>query len=89
MNDFKEVNEKLLTNFLTKLEKGIDFNLDKLYADYWIGFTKKDLIQGRETKEIIESNLVFNYFNYLSTFRSKIKSYLKIINYYIRKIKGN
>ncbi len=89
VDDFKQVNEELLNNFLTKLGKGVDFNLDKLYSDYWIGFTKRDLVEGIQTKEIIESNLVFNYFNYLSTFKSKLNIYLKIINYYIRKIKGN
>ncbi len=87
VEDFKEVNDKVLYDFLLKIENGKDFNLSLLSSEYWINYIKKDKILGEETITIVESNTI-SYFYFIRTFfRVRLNSYSKKINYYIRKIK--
>ena len=86
VNDFKEINEKMLINYLSELEKG-DFNFNLLDSDYWGDYIKKGIVKGDKKIEVNESNSVFYFYYLQSDLKSRLNSYSKKINYYIRKIK--
>tara|TARA_B100000700_G_C14986982_1_gene829336 strand:+ start:717 stop:1718 length:1002 start_codon:yes stop_codon:yes gene_type:complete len=86
VNDFKEINEKMLINYLSDFGKR-DFNLDLLTSDYWGDYIKKGIVKGDKKIQVNESNLIFYFYYFQSDLKSRLNNYAKKINYYIRKIK--
>ena len=75
VNDFKELTEEKLKEFLLSLESSESFNKEKLNVNYWENIVNKEknkaLLDTNLEQLIIENKLITKYF--------KIKSFYKIL----------
>jgi hypothetical protein len=88
VEDFKEVTEESLNEFLKSLAVKSDINLDKLSIFFWNEKIQNKSIQTDRQLVIRESRLISNYFQIRSHITSKASSYSKKVKFYLRKLKS-
>ena len=90
VNDFKELTEEKLKEFLLSLESSESFNKEKLNVNYWENIVNKEknkaLLDTNLEQLIIENKLTTKYFKIKSFTKSWLKSKWKIIDFYYQKI---
>mgnify|MGYP001340182526 CR=1 FL=1 len=86
INDYKEINKKLLTEFMEQFSSD-NFNLEKMYFQYWKDIIEMNKISSNKSIELDTNNLVVNSINLKNLIKNKFNSYLKIVKYYLRKVK--
>ena len=86
VEDYKIINEDMLINYLEAIKKDSSINLDILTNTYWSDFIIANKNAPGVSIEIKEPDYIFYYFLIKRKFFSKLKSYNKKINYYLRKL---
>ena len=86
VDDFRDINEDKLKEFMNSL-KDKKFSLEKLEIPYWEKFVKNNQVKSSLSISINEPNYISEYFKLKSHFKSFLNSKLKIIKYYILKVK--
>ena len=76
----------MLINYLEAIKKDSSINLDILTNTYWSDFISANKNEPGVSIEIKEPDYIFYYFLIKRKFFSKLKSYNKKINYYLRKL---
>ncbi len=90
VDDFKELTEEKLKEFLLSLESSESFNKEKLNLNYWENIVNKEknkaLLDKNLEQLIIENKLTTKYFKIKSFTKSWLKSKWKKIDFYYQKI---
>ena len=86
VDDFREVNKDSLKKFMNSI---IDrnLNLEKLNLSYWEHFVKKDQTRIPLSTLVNEPPYVAKYYQLKSKIKSFVSSKLKILKFYLLKIK--
>ena len=86
VNDYDEITYDLLSEYIKNLKKA-DFELSRLYLDYWINLFKKNNIEDNN-KSIRIKTKESHYLIFIIKFflMRKINSYYKKLTYYSKKI---
>tara|TARA_B100002019_G_scaffold291471_1_gene311715 strand:+ start:1350 stop:2369 length:1020 start_codon:yes stop_codon:yes gene_type:complete len=86
VDDFREVNEDSLKKFMNSIiDKNL--NLEKLNLSYWEHFVKKDQTRIPLSTLVNESSYVAEYYQLKSKIKSFVSSKLKILKFYLLKIR--
>lgn len=86
VDDYKEINEKLLSEFIEQFNPE-NFNLEKMYFQYWKDIIEMKEISSKQPIKIDTKNIIVNSINLQNLITHKLNSYLKIVKYYLRKVK--
>lgn len=87
VKDYKEINEKLLLEFLEQNNHN-NYAYEKMFFQYWKDIIEKDKIISFESFELNTNKVIVKLLNFRFLIIDKLNSYLKIIKYYLRKIKN-
>ena len=90
VDDFKELTEEKLKEFLVSLRSSKSLNIEKLNVEYWENIVNKEknneCVDINLEKLIIENKIITKYFKIKSLSKSWFKSKWKIIDFYYQKI---
>ena len=86
VNDLRDINKKSLNEFMSSL-KSKKLNLKKLDLKYWENIVKSNQNNGQLSINVDEPIYVSNYFKFQSNVKSFFTRKLKIILYYLKKIR--
>lgn len=86
VEDYKILTKELLKDYMNKIKRDRSLNLDVLTDNYWSNFITDSKNVSTFSIEIKESKYVFKYYLFKRKFLSKLNSYNKKINYYLRKL---
>ena len=87
VENYKQVDKNLLSDFINKYDRN-EYDLTLLNALTWINQMKINSTSSSEVFESFNENAIIVEFRKLSfNFRNKIKSKIKVFNYYINQLK--
>ena len=86
VEDYKILTKELLKDYMNKIKHDRSLNLDILTDAYWSNFISDSKNVSTFSIEIKEPKYVFKYYLLKRKFLSKLNSYNKKINYYLRKL---
>ena len=86
VDDFRDINEDNLKEYMNSI-KDKKFSLEKLEISYWEKYVKNDQVKSSLTILINEPYFISKYFKLKSHFKTFFNSKLKIMKYYILKVK--
>lgn len=86
VDDFRDINEHNLKEYMNSI-KDEKFSLEKLEISYWEKYVKNDQVKSSLKISINEPYFISKYFKLKSHFKTFLNSKLKIMKYYILKVK--
>jgi hypothetical protein len=86
VDDFRDINEDILKEYMNSI-KDKKFSLEKLDISYWEKYVKNDQVKSSLKISINEPYFISKYFKLKSHFKTFLNSKLKIMKYYILKVK--